>query len=509
MIEGFDASGWSGDIDFKGAYNSGKRYFIGRVGRGIPDGATDSNGIDLKWGRNKANSMAAGLFTGGYWRFFPSIDTIVQINKFTSALGLSNGHLDPWVDIEDHGGLSPKALTDWAIWVLNLVEEKTKRRPVLYTGKDFYDTRLEYWRLDRWKSCIAWQTSGKWREYGAHFWQYLLDTSVSWSTGRVDLQKFAFNDLRLETFQNELVYQFDEDGMLHGPSVYSDKLLPESGSQGTQTNDVAIVHTMVGYLNGTDASFRNPNNGLESHMGVGGPYDGEQLDGAIYQWMRVWEIADANYMANPYAFSIETSDGTKYLERWSNKQAESIYQMLAAWCLVYNRPARLVNRSHRSVQGIGHHRIGTVPNPRPGDDYWSNPQLGYRACPGDTRINQLTNEGIPRVRAILDSINTTPVDNEDDMALDDIVNYDNNGNAFTVRDALTHSYLTSYKLDILSEMADLIERVPEEIKEYVKSKTNQLTDLILVLNGQTKWNNLQDKTWQDLSSGTWVMNKSN
>lgn len=512
MIEGFDASGWSGHIDFNGAKAGGKQYGIYRVGRGKPDGATDQYGIDKLWFQNKARSINAGLKTGGYWRFFPDVDMGVQVNRFIEALDQSPGMLDPWVDIEDTGGLSPTALTNWANQCLALVTIKTGRRAVLYTGKNFYDNNLEYWRITNYKIAIAWQTTGKWREYGAHFWQYLLDTPVPWAAGRVDLQKFAFNDLTYETFLNELFYRFDEDGLLHGALVYSDKLLPEAADQGIQANHVFIVHTMVGSLLGTDSYFRQGAVGLESSLGIGGKYDPVGYDGAIFQWMYLNDRADANYEANGYAFSVETSDGSnaqnpnRWLERWSPLQAESIAQAAAAWCLVTGNPSHLVNRAHSSVHGIGHHRIGTVPYVKPGDDYWSPPSQGARACPGQPRIDQLTFEVIPRVQAILNSLSVTvpptPDPIEDDMALDDVVGQANDGRNVTVREALLESYNAGL---VTKDIVTKLMALPEEIRDPIIQRINDMTELMLIVNGEPTWGALEDvgRTWADMLPMRW------
>jgi hypothetical protein len=509
MKNGFDASGFSGEIDFAKAKSYGMEYGIFRVGRGKPDGATNSYGIDKNWQKYKNGARSVGMFRSGYWRFFPDISMETQVSRFVQELGLQDGMLAPWLDIEDTGGLGPKSLTDWVIRCADLITAKSGRRPVIYTYKNFLDTKLEYWRLDRWEQAIAWQTSGIWAEYGSIFWQLKLDTPVDWCTGRVDLQKFALDDFKYHLFENELDYWIDADGMIHGPMIHTGKLLPESGEQGTQSNKVAIVHTMVGYLNGTDASFRNTNNGLESHVGIGGKYDPVDLDGAIYQWMKAWEIADANYHANPYAFSIETSDGggNRYLEEWSSKQSWSLAQCLAAWCFKYDKPAKLVSRSSSSVPGIGHHKIGTTPGPKvPPDDWWSNPALGYRACPGQPRIDQLTDKIIPTVQRILASLKGGSTGGpglpEDDMALDDIVGYGPQG-PYTVRDALTAAYSNKNSTNHLTTVA---EEQASDIKQLVIEESRKIQDLILVTSGQPSWENLAAGTWEGLENESWVFN---
>ena len=54
------------------------------------------------------------------------------------------------------------------------------------------------------------------------------------------------------------------------------------------TPRILIFHTMVGSLKGTDALFRGQGyTGTESHFGVGGPWDGAALDGAVWQWQSI------------------------------------------------------------------------------------------------------------------------------------------------------------------------------------------------------------------------------
>lgn len=495
MLEGFDASGFSGSVDCYGAKAAGKQYAIFRVGRGIADAATDIWGIDRNWDRNRSNAKAAGLPVGGYWRFFPSIDLTTQVYRFSTFLNQEPGMLQPWVDIEDTGGLSPYDLTNWAVEALSRVEEATGWRPILYTGKNFLDTRLEYWRLDRWQQAIAWQKTDSWGDYGSVFWQYLLDTNVPWSTGRVDLQKFALNTTANHQFSNELLYWFDDIGLLHGPLVHGGKLLPEAGRQGSQSAHLAIVHTMVGYLNGTDSYFRRADIGLESTFGVGGKYDGAELDGALYQWTYIRDVADANGDANDYAASWETSDGggERYREHWSPRQAESLAQSLAAYCYSFNLPPQLVARAHSSQRGIGYHRQGIDPWRSPGDDRWSPD--GGKVCPGFERTEQLVFEIIPRVQSILASLNQTPQEppKEVDMNLSDVVGVSKDGRTITVRDALL-------------KVIDLPEIVPVDTNPLI-SKIDKLLEESRtshnILSDQPTWGDLANVRWGDLETQRW------
>lgn len=147
-----------------------------------------------------------------------------------------------------------------------------------------------------------------------------------------------------------------------------------------------ILHTMGGYLNGTDATFRNNGyTGDESHFGIGGPADGTNLDGIIWQWQDLDYTADAQYSGNQYGISIETSDGTNRLQPWSERQLAAIESLLIWLCQKYSLPAKLMTKE--TDKGIGYHQQF---------ESWNKDR---HDCPGHIRVNQLINDVIPQVAA--------------------------------------------------------------------------------------------------------------
>lgn len=186
------------------------------------------------------------------------------------------------------------------------------------------------------------------------------------------------------------------------PTLYPLAAYKPLGSQ-TQprlVNPSAIIlHTMDGYLHGTDATFRpNGYHGDESHFGVGGPADGQSFDGAVWQWQDLDYTADAQYSGNSYGISIETSDGGQPNTPWSPKQLESITSLVIWLCQKYNLPPVLM--AHSTDKGIGFH------------SQFHEWNLDAHNCPGGTRAAQLILDVIPAVKARITIPQPIPVGDE-------------------------------------------------------------------------------------------------
>jgi len=169
------------------------------------------------------------------------------------------------------------------------------------------------------------------------------------------------------------------------------------------TPRILVFHTMVGSLRGTDALFhRQGYTGTESHFGVGGPWDGAALDGAVWQWQAIDRQADAQNAGNAYATSIETADGGEPLRAWSAEQLDALVALGTWWCRQTGAAARLVRSVGQS--GFGYHAQFSA---------WAP---DGRTCPGKTRIAQLIDVVLPRVAAALNQA-PPPPPNGDPMAL--------------------------------------------------------------------------------------------
>ncbi|GAA3202938.1 peptidoglycan-binding domain-containing protein [Actinocorallia longicatena] len=159
---------------------------------------------------------------------------------------------------------------------------------------------------------------------------------------------------------------------------------------------VFIIHTMAGYLAGTEAMFRKQGySGTESHFGIGGSWDGKARDGAIWQWQDLAHSADAQYAGNRIATSVETSDGAKSNVPWTARQVDAIIKLGVWWCRTTGNPARIVTDTDE--KGFGWHSQFKA---------WNK---ASHTCPGAVRLKQYRNEIVPEIAHILGTDVETPL----------------------------------------------------------------------------------------------------
>jgi hypothetical protein len=159
---------------------------------------------------------------------------------------------------------------------------------------------------------------------------------------------------------------------------------------------VLIWHTMIGFLMGTEQMFRQGGyQGTESTFGLGGSWDGAR-DGVLFQWQLLTREADAQFGANPFATSIECSDGGHAGVPFTAKQVEASIELGVWWCEQTGNPAEPAQSWNG--RGFGYHSMFVQWNTDKHD------------CPTKARISQLRNEIWPEIAHRLrgDRPNPTP-----------------------------------------------------------------------------------------------------
>ncbi len=186
------------------------------------------------------------------------------------------------------------------------------------------------------------------------------------------------------------------------------------------SHDIVCIHTMVGYLYSTRVMFmKGGYTGTESHFGIGGKWgsdvtEGRLYDGRVEQWQDLGYQADANLEGNPRVISIETADNAPRLasdiSEWTPKQLDALVKLIrwlcskaahancpAPWeCHKSGIPMALIPDTKPGRRGIAYHAQGISPNRVSGGEVWSS--VAGKECPGATRIKQLKEVVIPRVR---------------------------------------------------------------------------------------------------------------
>lgn len=84
-------------------------------------------------------ALDSGLSVGAYHYARPAKDPVAQANNFANVLNTGPATtLPPVLDLEVDEGLSPQELHDWTRTFLTELENKTGRRPMVYTYRYFW-----------------------------------------------------------------------------------------------------------------------------------------------------------------------------------------------------------------------------------------------------------------------------------------------------------------------------------------------------------------------------------
>ena len=103
--------------------------------------------------------------------------------------------LIPMIDIESTGGLDTDVFCDSLFYFLDLVEEAYRQKPLLYTGRNFYNKHL-LGKVDDYKIMIAMYTDQEpvvADDRDITMWQYTGKGRIQGVNGYVDKSRFMGN----------------------------------------------------------------------------------------------------------------------------------------------------------------------------------------------------------------------------------------------------------------------------------------------------------------------------
>jgi lysozyme len=199
VVHGIDVSYYQGEVSWSEVAAAGYGFAIARINH--------SDFMDPEFDRNWAGIKEAGMLRGAYQYFEPGEDVAWQAQVVIDKLGvLGPGDLPAVIDVETDGGLPPaevaQAVGEW----LALVEAGTGKKPIIYTGKYFWQDNVaspDYADYPLWHAqypnacqppaapppdCGCANTADQWSQLV--FWQYSSSGSVPGISGNVDLDVF-------------------------------------------------------------------------------------------------------------------------------------------------------------------------------------------------------------------------------------------------------------------------------------------------------------------------------
>lgn len=165
---GIDVSRYQGDIDWALVAGADVKFAYIQISRKIDD-------IDAKFEFNWQAAKSVGILRGAYQRFQPNEDVIGQADIFLEKLGaFEEGDLPPMLDVEDSGDLSAAMIAANVRQWLEYVEAVTGVRPIIYTGRFFWQDTLESADFTEYPLWIAHYTTGcpniptPWTQWALH-----------------------------------------------------------------------------------------------------------------------------------------------------------------------------------------------------------------------------------------------------------------------------------------------------------------------------------------------------
>lgn len=187
-LVGIDVSKWQGDVDWAAVKADGVAFAFARVSDGL-------NAVDAYFADNWAGMKAAGLVRGAYQFFRPASNVADQAQLMLDMIGeLGPTDLPPVLDVEADGGLSDAAVADAVDEWIEIVQDATGRRPIIYTGPYFWRDEVgganqlpsELWVAHYGAECPL--TPEPWTRWA--FWQYTDSGDVAGVDGPVDTNLF-------------------------------------------------------------------------------------------------------------------------------------------------------------------------------------------------------------------------------------------------------------------------------------------------------------------------------
>jgi lysozyme len=185
-VHGIDLSHYQGDVFWETVGGNTKTAYV------YLKATEGGDRIDSRYERNIDLAHRYGLKVGSYHFFRPKTALELQLANFKAQCLPGEQDLIPMLDVETTAGLSDEAFCDSLNRFLQLMESAYHQKPLVYTGRNFYNRYLQG-MIDDYCVMIALYTDEEpILEDGRDvtMWQYTGKGSIVGVNGYVDKSRF-------------------------------------------------------------------------------------------------------------------------------------------------------------------------------------------------------------------------------------------------------------------------------------------------------------------------------
>ena len=212
VVKGVDVSYYQGDINWGAVSDAGWRFAITRI--------NDGSFMDPKFDANWAGIKQAGMIRGAYQFFRPGNDANAMAQVVIDKVGkLGPGDLPVTCDVEATDGESPATISNKLKTWMQKVEEGTGKKPIIYTGKYFWQDNVQsnmfsdypLWHAQYPNACLppnapppscgCANIADQWSTWS--IWQYTSTGSIPGIGTNVDKNVFMGTEADLIAFANQ------------------------------------------------------------------------------------------------------------------------------------------------------------------------------------------------------------------------------------------------------------------------------------------------------------------
>lgn len=201
-VHGIDVSSYQGKINWK-KVKAMKEDDV-HVTFAFIKATEGVSSVDPYFQRNWREAPKVGIVCGAYHYFIPKKSGLWQARFFLQTVKFEQGDLPPVVDVEQLSGVSPAKMRMELSDFLMHVEEKTKVKPIIYSGLVFYKDYLKghfdaypLWIAHYYKKDLKAGADTKW-----FFWQHSDKARITGINHVVDFNAFKGDSL---SFQQMLI----------------------------------------------------------------------------------------------------------------------------------------------------------------------------------------------------------------------------------------------------------------------------------------------------------------